>query len=215
MTIKYNSREYAFPSSLSSTTLKQWIKWKEVYGNELEASEKEIDNMPEGSDKDVEAFLHLSESACKTLSFYTGINLEIGKENVDIKQLMNLFNAHQTLLHQQEMELKLESEYLFQNEIWVIVPPEELVNGDGILYETFQKMKQMFIDLKSFSDGDWSKLPSLCTYYFRKEKETLEEVLLNRESRKLLMMELPMNIALTIAGYLNETLELFVTMKKL
>ncbi|KAA5532659.1 hypothetical protein F0919_17920 [Taibaiella lutea] len=209
MNINYMDRQYSIPNSLHSITLEQWIKWKENYGNALDAKKKEIDLMPDSSDKDVEAFLLLSDAACKFFSFYTGIELEEMRTNFDVNQLINVYTSSTSIMTDEQFELDIEPEYIVNNSIWNIIPPIDFVPEDGLMYDSFLELKKMVIQLKAFSEGDWNKLPALCAMYLRKKGETAADINNYLEERHSLMQQLPLNIAFSIAKYLEVTLKVY------
>ncbi|MFA6060050.1 MAG: hypothetical protein WC756_17740 [Taibaiella sp.] len=210
MTFNFDNSKYLLPDSLKDITLYTRLEYERMYGRDLDAQNIEISKMPESNEKDVEKFLWLADSACKTLSFFSGIDLERLKTSAEVRQIMNVYTANLSVLLEEEGTLNIEPYYLFKGEQWVIVPPAEEVTSEEMSYKQFKLTKSIILDLVSLGDGNWDKLPTLCALYLRKKDETTDQVLSVLDERRELMLELPLDIALTVGIYLKDTMALFI-----
>lgn len=210
MTYKFNGQEYQLPTQLKEITLKQRIDYDIQYGKELDAQKQLLDEMPESSDKTIELFLWEADCACKTFSFFTGIALDAVRSSIEVRQLINVYKVHLAILLEEEYQIQLEDTYLFKGQQWVIVTPTGELSGDDMTFKDFLTSKSVIKDLAALGDGYWDRLPALCSVYLRKRGETTEEVLQQTEQRQALMMDLPLDIALTVGMFLKETMTYYL-----
>lgn len=217
MTYSSGDKQYTLPDSLSQITLQSRIDYENLYGKELKAQKATIDAMPDGSDKDVESFIWLADSACKAFSFFTGIELEQVRTTLECRQVINVFQASIQQLLIEEMQIKVQPIYVFNERNWIISAPIESTDA-SINYSQFVTLKQLILDIASFGEGNWEKLIILCVYYFRMEGETFDNITdrqFDFEGRKELLKSLPLDIALTVGIFLRDTMILYLdTLKK-
>ena len=91
MKITVDGREYNLPASLSAITLTQKIEFDKVHGKELRALLKKIIDMKEGIAKEMEFNDYHFQLACKSLSFFAGIDLEV-VNNTDIEDVLIMYH---------------------------------------------------------------------------------------------------------------------------
>jgi hypothetical protein len=210
MIFHFNEQDYTLPSSLADITLQQRINFDALYGAELNATKTVINAMPDDSEKQVEQFIFLADSACKTFAFFTGLDLETIRTTMECRQVINVYLANLQALLTEEYSQDLLPSYTFNGEEWVIAPPTEQTDMSGIKFSEFQMMKSVILDLVALGDENWQVLPNLCALYLRKEGETAADALTKDGERKELFQTLPLDIALAVGNYIKSTILLYI-----
>ena len=92
MQVRINDKLINFPTSLSEITLGDRIQFYNEYGKELDEEVNRITAMEEGPLKDLEWAHFNIDIACKTFSFFTGIDLAVVREAESLTTIMQIYN---------------------------------------------------------------------------------------------------------------------------
>lgn len=207
MKINHNGKPYNCPASLSEITLKQVIDFQLQYGKDLETFLSKAD-----PDNELEFFEIKMDMACKSVSFFTGIPLEeIYK--TDITHVFSIFDNALAPIFQPQEERPLYENYHFKGELWTIASPQ-MTFENTMTFNELILGKVITNDMKNFAAGKFEALQRLAVVYFRKVDEKLDESWLSEEfeqSERLKMMaDLPMDIVLDIAFFLQSSMSAFL-----
>lgn len=206
MKFKFKNKEYQFPTSLSQITLGNRVEFNSLYGVEINQRLKELENM-DADDADLERVEIYLDSAYKSFSFFSGIPLDEAK-NIPTNQVLNVYeNCMKGLLEQQE-DIDLMQQILWNDEFWHLESPELNYNSD-INFNQFITSKQIVKSMSDLGKGYWDSLPMLCAVFLKKKEEVFDEAWLDPNSdRAKMMLELPLDIALQVAFFLRSSMSL-------
>ncbi len=205
MKVLHNGKAYNIPASIDEISLKQVIGFQLKYGRDLEQFLADI-----GTDDELEHFEVLMDMACKSVSFFSGIPLaEVYQTNMG-----HIIGIYQTVLapifQQQNDERTLQESYFFKDQLWTIASPTLEVNSD-ISFNEMIIGKEITKDLQNFAGGRFEALWRLAVIYFRPEGEKFNEEWLQEGSERMEQLaELPMNIVLDIAFFLQSSMKAFL-----
>ncbi len=205
----FKDNTYTIPTSLSEITLGQRINFQEQYGEEIAKREALINAIEDKIERDLERADHYMYIFCISFSFFSGIDIHTVKEEVNIYQIIELFlPCFQGLFEQQE-QITLQSTYYFKDEVWELASPE-LNYKSAITFGEFVTAKQIIKSLYDLSKDNWTALQYLCAIFLRKKSEAFDESFATEDSERFkLMRELPMDIALSVAFFLNASSSIY------
>jgi hypothetical protein len=208
-----NDKEYRLPSSLSEITLTQRIGFQRDHGDLLNEMYNSIKDIKDEDEREIE-FVHFQlEQAARSIAYFTGLPVESVKTSEHIDTLINIyFSSIKRVFEDEQKEINNpEYEFVWRNEEWVLHPPE-LKNGAKMAFGEFIESKQIVQDMIGLGKNRWECLIPLCTIFLRKKDEEYEESFMFEGSeRKALMEQLPLNIALQVGFFLNNSLSSYVT----
>lgn len=198
----FKDNTYNVPTSLSEITLGQRIDFQQQYGEDIAKREALINAIEDEIERDLERADHYMYIFCVSFSFFSGIDLHMVKQ-VNIYQIIEFFlPCFQELFEQQE-EIILQSNYYFKDEVWELSEPA-LSYHSTMTFGEFVTAKQIIKSLYDLGKDNWTALQYLCAIFLRKEGEVFEESFSTEDSERFkLMRELPMDIALSVAFFLN------------
>lgn len=202
----FQKKAYEFPTSLSSITLRQRIDFNTQYGRDLfEERVKLLEIEEESEEKDSKLTELYLMTACKTFSFFSGIPLE-DVVKIPINQVMNVYeNCMKGLLDQQE-DIELQNEFVWNDEIWILGAPE-LTYQSNLSFNQFLTSKQIAKALHDMGLGMWETLPKLCAIFLKKDGEEFDEAwIADGNERHELMLDLPLDIALQVGFFLKSSM---------
>lgn len=206
MRIQINGQVKTLPSSLSQMTLGQRIDFHNQYGRDLEERTKKLAAIKDEALREIEASQISIDSMFAAVSFFTGIGREVLEESEYLNTIAGLYYSSLAVLFEDQDDLTLKPEYVFQDEIWKIQEPE-LRNGSAMTFGEFIDSKQIVKDLMDLGSGKWEALQHLCAIYLRRPDEAYEESFIYEDSDRLkLMLDLPMDIALAVGFFLTASL---------
>ena len=209
----YNNKEYNFPTSLSQITLRQRIDFDKLYLKEIEDFQNEIFKKDKDENvievDEVDEILFTSFVASRNLSFFSGIPVNEVEDNIPIEDVLNIFNScFKAIYENQVIEINSEG-YLWNNEIWKIEQPK-LSYESKITFNELIVAKQIVKQMQDLSLGNWVAMVHLAVIFLKKENEVFEESWLASKSKRLEMMyDLPMDIALSIGFFLQNSMNLY------
>lgn len=210
MRLQINDTEVVFPSSLSEFTLGQRIDFHHQYGEELERMAADIAKMEDGPEKEIELMHFHFEQIFRTFAFFTNTTPEALKESAFIDEIANIYHAHLAILFAEEQDITLQSEYVWNREVWRLQAPQ-LMQGSKITFGQFIDSKQLIQDTIELGKGKWDYFPKICAIYLTKEGEEYREEFLYEGSERLqLMRSLPMDIALAVGFFLSSSLNICI-----
>jgi len=200
MQILVNDKLIDLPTSLSSITLGERIRFHDQYSGSLDEEITRITAMEEGPLKDLEWAHFNIDIACKTFSFFSGIDLTVVREAESLTTIMQVYSiVKASLLEEPELEEK--TTFNWKGEIWEIQPPT-LQADSKITFGEFIDSKQILQDMHAVGVGKWDSLLRLCAIYLRKQGEAYEKTFALENSPRLeLMKTLPMDIALHVGFF--------------
>lgn len=206
MKVKINGQVYELPASLAAVTLQQRIDFDKQYGKGLREQLKKIIEIKDERLKEMEFTDYHCQLACKSLSFFAGIPLDI-VYNTAIEDVLAIY--HSTMNGYAEdydfanKEFDLKNEFAWKDEMWVVAPPE-LTHNSKMTFGEFINAKQTVQNMVELGDEKWGSLLPLCCIYFRKKDEAFSEEFLNETGdRYKLMQTLPLEYALHVAFFLK------------
>lgn len=207
MKIKHNGKSYQCPASLGEIPLKQVIDFQLQYGKDLETFLKNSDPNDE-----IEQLEMRMDLACKSVSFFTGIPLEeIYK--TDLTHVFAIFDNVLSPIFQPQEERTLHENYYFKGELWTIASPQ-MTFENSMTFNELILGKVITNDMKNFAAGKFEALQKLAVVYFRKVNEKLDESWLSDDlgpsERMQMMAELPMDIVLDIAFFLQSSMSAYL-----
>lgn len=208
MRILINQNEVNIPSSLAEITLKQRIDFQKQHGDELLEIKKSIMEMDDEDQRELEA-LHVSfEEMFRTFSFFSGVPVEVIKESEFIDKIANIYHSCLACLNEDNSEMELQQEFIWNDEVWVIDKPE-LKNGDRMTFGEFIDSKQIISDMIKLGKNQWECMLNLCAIFLRRKDEPYHESFCYEGSDRLALMEtLPMSIAIQVGFFLSGSLNL-------
>lgn len=205
-----NGEEYNLPTDLTEITLKQRIDYQRLHGDLLDEMFKSISDMAEGPEKEIELTGFKTELMLRTVSFFTGLDIEVLRESSFLKDIIRIYNSSVKVLFTQEDSLELETEFEWLGKIWHLYKPE-LENGDKMKCGQLADAKQRLKDMIKLGANQWESLKPLCVIYLLQEGEEYEESFLFEGSERLQLMDnLPMNIALQVGFFLLSTQNIWI-----
>ena len=207
MKIRNNGKSYNCPASLREIALKQVIDFQLKYGKELDEFLKNADPNNEIDHLEIKM-----DVACKSVSFFTGIPLE-DIYKTDLTHVFTIFDQVLSPIFQPQEERTLYENYHFKDELWTIASPQ-LTFENSMTFNELILGKVITNDMQNFAAGKFEALQRLATVYFRKVDEKLDESWLSEEfeqsERLQLMAELPMDIVLDVAFFLQSSMSAFL-----
>jgi hypothetical protein len=210
MRLTINGNQVVIPTSLTEFTLGQRIAFQEEYGNDLDAWLQKILSMEEGLDKELEVAEFQIEKMFRTFAFFTGCTPEALKESEFVDDIANIYYACMSVLFESEDEVKIEQQYSWRGEVWVIHPPH-LKQDSKMKFGEFIDAKQIVKDLSDLGKSQWDKLLRLCAIYLRKPDEEYQEAFMYENSERIeLMKHLPMDIAMGVGFFLTASMHLYM-----
>lgn len=210
MKFMYKDSEYDVPTSLSQIKLRQKIEFDNLYGERIEALKNEVFGDENKEVSDLDSMLLTFSVAAMNFSFFTGISLEEVEQNIAVDDVLNIYYSCFYQLFQQEEELELQPEYLWKDEFWKIGAPE-LTFESKITFNEFITSKQIVKQMSELASGHWESLPYLACVYLKREDESFEEKWLAPGSERMeMMLDLPMDIAVAVAFFLQSSMSMYL-----
>lgn len=213
ITINISGKDYQLPSSLMEVTLQQRIDYDEQYGKTMADRLKTILELKDEFEKEMELTDYYLSTACRTLSFFGGIPLEI-VQATRMDQVLTVY--HHTLKSFSEdvdfagKEFKLQNEFQWNGDTWIIAPPT-LNNDSEMTFGEFLNAKQVIKNLYEVGNEKWSALLALCCVYFRKKGEAYSEEFSRVGSERYeLLKTLPFQYALHVAFFLKDSVRFWL-----
>ena len=210
MKFMYKDSEYDVPTSLSQIKLRQKIEFDNLYGERIEALKNEVFGDENKEVSDLDSMLLTFSVAAMNFSFFTGISLEEVEQNIAVDDVLNIYYSCFYQLFQQEEELELQPEYLWKDEFWKLESPE-LTFESKITFNEFITSKQIVKEMSELASGHWESLPYLACVYLKREDESFEEKWLAPGSERMeMMLDLPMDIAVAVAFFLQSSMSMYL-----
>ena len=206
----YKESEYDVPTSLSQIKLRQKIEFDNLYSEKIEALKNEVFGDENKEVSDLDSMLLTFSVAAMNFSFFSGIPLEEVEQNIAVDDVLNIYYSCFYQLFQQEEELELQPEYLWNDEFWKLESPE-LTFESKITFNEFITSKQIVKQMSELASGHWESLPYLACVYLKREDESFEEKWLAPGSERMeMMLDLPMDIAVAVAFFLQNSMSLYL-----
>lgn len=208
MTIEINGKEYHLPTSLSQITLGQKIAFEAEHGGILKEMAKQIMEMPK-EDQELEGMLYQVQVACRSLSFFAGIPLEmVLLTNID--SVYAVYDACFKGLFEQQDQITLQNSYDWNGATWFMEDPNVTTKSTFAFNELIVS-KQVVKAMSDMGKGEWDGMPYLAAVFLRKEGERFNEDLVDGEGARVkLMHTLPMDIALGVAFFLLVSMKRYI-----
>lgn len=213
MTFSYKNKKYSFPTSLCDITLRQRIEFDNIYGQRILELQKEIYKKDtEGVAlpvDDVEEMIFNIQVATFNFSFFTGIPLEEVENHIPIESVLTIYHACFQVLYQQQEDIELKEDYLWNDQLWKIEKPE-LTYQSEITFNELIVSKQIVKQMHDMGAGQWESMPFLAAIFLKREGEVFDESWLSPDSERVKMMyDLPMDIAMAVGFFLAVSMSLF------
>lgn len=209
MQITIEDVQYNLPASLMDITLQQRIDFDKQYGKDIREKLKAITEAKESITREMDFTEYTLDLACKTLSFFGKIPLDI-IQNTNITEVLEVYHRVMRAMTDEvnfnDPDFQLVTVFHWMNEEWVIHPPV-LKNNSQMTYGEFIDSKQIVQDLYELGEQKWEALLALSSIYFRKKNEAYSESLSNvEEPRYNLLKSLPLEYALHVGFFLSASL---------
>lgn len=210
MRVKLNDKIIVIPSSLDEFKLKDRIRFQTVYGSAYEKKIEEANKISDEVMKEAELSIIYFENMLNTFSFFSGIDRDSLEQSEYVDDIASIYLQCMKGLIEEENDIKLEDEYVWNGEIWQIQPPY-LNTASKMKFGELIDSKQIVKEMIEFGGGKWEAMPYLCAIYFRKKGEEYTSEFTNEESDRLkLMYELPMAFALRVGFFLSSSLNGYI-----
>jgi hypothetical protein len=208
--ITINGELFVLPASLTEITLQQRIEFHKEHGSTLDEMTASIIQMPEGIEKEIE-FIELGfERLFRSMSFFTGIDINVLKESEFIDDIAAIYYASVAVIFDDEKTIDFKREFIWKDETWQLAAPE-LKNGTKLSFGEFIDSKQILKDMHEIGAGKWESMLPLCAIYLRKSGEAYDESFVYDGSERMeLMKELPLNICMHVAFFLSSFLNISI-----
>lgn len=196
--------EYVFPATLKEVTLGDRIAYDQQYGQELAEKLHGIAEMEEGIEKDLCYAEYYADLACKTVSFFGKVPLDI----IQNTRIDDVFFVYQQGLNELIKEIdfndeafQLQNEFEWNGSLWTI-PGTTLDNTSNYSFGAFLDSKQSIKNAVDFGSGNWEALLLLACVNFRMKDEPYKESMsAEGGERYQLLQTLPMDIALHVGFF--------------
>jgi hypothetical protein len=206
----HNNIEYTYPVSLAEITLEQRLKVYSLYGHNFQENIKLINDIEDEHAKSIELAQLQILYSCECFSFFTGIPLEVVQEELDLHQVMDIYNNSLAVALAEEGSIEIKSVYEFAGAKWVVASPQ-LQPNSKITFNEFLTSKEIVRQLEQLRKGKWQSLLYLCCIYFRKEGEAFDESFAESDGERMkLLLKLPMDVALSVGFFLSSSMNLFL-----
>lgn len=213
MKFTIEGKQYDIPTSLSDITLADRVSFDELYGRDMRERLAKISDMLNNIDRELELGEYQADLACKSVSFFGRVPLEV-IQNTALDQVIIL---HQECLNAMveeysfnSEEFEIQHEIKWNNETWVIAPPE-LKNTSSMTFGEFLDAKQWVKNLFTLSNQRWESLVMLCCVYLRKKGEPYSEALSEENGERYkLLKTLPLPYALNVGFFLSDSMSSYI-----
>lgn len=213
MRITIDGNHYELPATLHSVTLSQRIDFDKQHGKGLRDQLKKLIEIKDPVVRDIDFTAYHCQLACKTLSFFAGIPLDI-VEQTKLDEVLTLY--HELMKGYSEdidfasKEFQIQNEFIWNDETWVIAAPE-LKHDSAMNFGEFLDAKQWVKNLYELSQEKYESLLMLCCVYFRKKGEKYTKELCNNEGpRCLLLKTLPFDYAMHVGFFLSASMSSYM-----
>lgn len=213
MRITIDGKQYKIPASLMDVTLSERIEFDQQYGKELKKQLLLIHDMKDDINREVEFTCYHLELACKTLSFFGKIPLDI-VQNTQIEEVLTIY--HHTMKGFSEdvdflnKEFELQNEFHWKDETWEITAP--ILKHDSLMsFAEFLDAKQSVKNLFELGEEKWGAMLSLACVYFRKKGEVYDDSFIKEDGERYQQMKvLPLQYAIHIGFFLKGSMDLYL-----
>lgn len=210
MQITIANNKYNIPASLYDVKLIERIEFDRVHGVKLRDQLKKISEMKDTPARDLEFSDYHFSLACKTLSFFGQIPLDIVEYKTDINDVLTIY--HHTMKGYTEdvdfgnQEFELNRCFYWMDEEWEIQPPE--LKQDSLMsFGEFLQAKQWVKSTWELSEEKWDAMHGLACVYFRKKGEKFSEAFMNEgNERNELMKKLPLEYAIHLGFFFRDSM---------
>jgi hypothetical protein len=214
MKLKIEGKEYDLPASLAYVTLQQRIDFDQQHGKALREQLKKTIDMKAGPLQEMEFTDYHYQLACKSLSFFAGIPLDIVHDTA-IDEVLAVYHgtmkSYADDIDFQNKEFELHDHFDWNDQVWTIAPPE-LKPDSKMTFGEFITSKQVVQNMVELGDEKWGALLPLCCIFFRKKDEPFkEEFTTEGNERYELMKSLPLQYALHVAFFLSVSQRTWLT----
>lgn len=210
MEFNYKDKPFKYPNGLSQITLGQRIDLQNSYGQQYEQRLKDAAEIEDDDERELEIADINVQYSIECFSFFTGIPLDDVKETFDVTQVINVVNANKVLLTGAEFDLKVLNEYEFNDEKFIISPPE-LTPQNKMTFNEFLTAKELTRQLQQLGKGKIDALLYLCCVYLRRPGETFNEDLLDPNGERMkLFRQLPLDVAFAVGFFLTGSMNTYI-----
>lgn len=213
MEIVIEGKDYNIPSSLLEITLGDRIAYDKMYGRALAEKLKKIREMKDGPIRDMDFTEYHVDLACKTLSFFGKIPLNV-IQNTSVAQVLTIYHHQMQVLSDEtdfaDPNLLMKKEFEFAGARWSLYPPE-LTEESKITFGEFLDAKQTVQNIYEVGNEKWESLLPLCCIYLRRGEEPYDPKNFGEGSHRYdLMRNLPLQYALYVAFFLKSSMYSFL-----
>lgn len=214
MQFSFKGEKYTLPVTLNEIPLRKKIEFDRLYREEINTMYEKVVTMDDEGNiteiDEIEYNIFKVAVAAMNLSFFSGIPREIVEKEIEIGSLMEIYSSCFHQLYDEQDNIELQEDYLFNNQLWKLGPPT-LSHDNKLTFNELVTSKQIIKQMQELSVGKWEAIPYLAVIYLKKEDEEFQEEWLQEGSERLeIMRDLPMNIAVAIAFFLQISMDMFL-----
>lgn len=214
MQLTIEGTTYHLPTSLMQITLQERIEYDNIYGKALTERLGKIIDIKDDTLKEIEFTAYQMELACKTLSFFGKIPLDVA-EKTDIRQVMtvyhNVMKGYSEDVDFSNKEEQLVNEFEWNGDTWTIAPPM-LDNNSQMTFGEFVTAKQVIQDMVEVGKEKWAGLLGLACVYLRKKNEAFNEEMMDKEGERYeLLKSLPLQYALHVGFFFLSSMNSWIS----
>lgn len=196
----HNDKEYQYPTSLSEITLEQQIASYNLYGAKYFENKLKAENIEDIEQRELEENRLYEELATQSFSFFTGIDIKTIKEVLGLPLVLGIYTKAAKMLYLEETEIALQSEYLFNNEKWVL-PNFETTPRSLFSFNEFLVSKENVRQLVTTKQSAAQILLYLSCIFLRKPGESFNEAHIEQGPRMELFKNLTLDIATAVGVF--------------
>lgn len=213
MKFKYQNKTYHFPASLRDITLRKRIEFDKLYAKDIETMRNDVYRKDEnGMDippVEMDEILFNVSVALRNFAFFTGIPLEEVEQNIAVEDVLNVYHSCFKQLHEQQDDIKIEKEYVWNDEVWTLEQPK-LTYESKITFNELVVSKQIVKQMHDVGSGNWEAMVYIASIFLKRKDEVFDESWIAPDSERLQMMyDLPMDIALAVGFFLQVSMSVF------
>lgn len=207
MMLNINGIPHNVPSDLSQVSLGRFVEYYQTYGRGLDEELRNIfESDKDDFEKDLDLDLHVDKEALSWYSFWTGFDFFQSKD-IPLTDLLMQYRILRGLLKDSENEARDFPMVIDWKETEWQIQDFRVNPGSTMTFNEIITGKEVVRQITKLGQGKWDALAYLCCIYLRKKDEPFNEDFL--ESRLELMNELPLNYAMAVAFFLNNSINIF------
>jgi hypothetical protein len=210
MTITINGADHNVPSDVSAIPLGKFVEWYSVYGKELdEQLDAILNEEKEEFEKAIDLQLHLDKEAISWYSFFTGFNF-FESYDYDLTDILIQYRIIRELIKESEQACRTYPiTHEWNGTEWAI-QDFAITPGSRMTFDEIITSKEVMRQINKLGQGRWEALAYLCCIFLRLKDESYKAELIDPDKERFALMQtVPLDIALSVAFFLNSSINTF------